>query len=125
MKTIEEIINRNDYVRLNKSLTNRVEEIATLIADKMEELDMAFHQDHWHKVGDCVFSCMLDRDDHPHIYLPNDERGYWDNVEYSSSDKKVIFLNHARRIFEWLSSKEDELCKSINAAIEQTNDLVK
>ena len=39
-KTLDEILNRNDYVRLTATLKTRVEEIAKRIREKMEELDI-------------------------------------------------------------------------------------
>ena len=39
MKSLQEIINRNDYVNANKALVSRASEIAVLIRNKMEELD--------------------------------------------------------------------------------------
>lgn len=39
MKSLQEIINRNDYVNMNKALISRASDIAVLIRKKMEELD--------------------------------------------------------------------------------------
>ncbi len=38
MKTLQEIIERNDYVRMNEALVNRSVELAKIILDKMQEL---------------------------------------------------------------------------------------
>ena len=40
-KTLDEILNRNDYVRLTATLKTRAEEIAKSIREKMEDLDIA------------------------------------------------------------------------------------
>ena len=39
-KTIDEIINRDDYARLTKELKNRTEEIAVKVRRKMNDLDL-------------------------------------------------------------------------------------
>ena len=44
-KTLDEILNRNDYVRLTATLKTRVEEIAKRIREKMEDLDIANNDD--------------------------------------------------------------------------------
>lgn len=38
MKTLDEIINRQDYVRVNEALVNRAQELAAKFADKFDEL---------------------------------------------------------------------------------------
>lgn len=39
MKSLQEIINRNDYVNMNAALIKRAIEVADIIRNKMEELD--------------------------------------------------------------------------------------
>jgi len=40
MKTLQQIIERDDYKRLSRNLANKVEELAEIIIKKMEELDI-------------------------------------------------------------------------------------
>lgn len=47
MKTLDEILNRNDYLRLTETLKERVEEIARRIRQKMVELDIENDDDFW------------------------------------------------------------------------------
>ena len=39
-KSIDEILNRDDYARLTKALKNRTEEIAVKVRRKMNDLDL-------------------------------------------------------------------------------------
>ncbi len=40
MKTLQQIIERDDYKRLSRNLANKVEELANIVIKKMEELDI-------------------------------------------------------------------------------------
>lgn len=60
MKTLDEILNRNDYLRLTETLNERVEEIARRIRQKMVELDIENDDDYWNgEIGvDNVVVCI-------------------------------------------------------------------
>lgn len=47
MKTLDEILNRNDYCRLTETLKEQVEEIAGRIREKMTELDIDNDDSFW------------------------------------------------------------------------------
>lgn len=46
MKSLQEIINRNDYKNMNKALINRAIEVANIIREKMQYLDMDNGEDY-------------------------------------------------------------------------------
>lgn len=50
MKSLQEIINRNDYVNMNAALIKRAVEVAEIICNKMEELD--FEKNESFRFGD-------------------------------------------------------------------------
>ena len=40
MKTLQQIIERDDYKRLSRNLANKVEDLANIVIKKMEELEI-------------------------------------------------------------------------------------
>lgn len=144
MKTIEEIINRDDYVRLNNALFNRAISIAIKIRTKMNDLDIIKLSvegcsvsicQRKSNVGTCEFLGMIadsdDRDfcdyynslEHSHSEYYAGDFSCW--IEKATYAQRLRLLNNARALFDELDRIETDKCNAINAAIEQTNDLVK
>ena len=116
MKTVDEIISRRDYVRLNVALKKRVEEIADLINDKMKELEIKTCKDyHLIKGEECLW---YDDGEYGCAYkfgsmsIPCTRTNYRMNLQ---------LLNNAQDIFCRLSAAEAEKCKQITDALEKVS----
>ncbi len=70
-KSLDEVLSRNDYKRLTTSLKERVEDIATRIRKKMEELDIPNDENFYRGevgVGDVVVSIKSIRSKYGSVY---------------------------------------------------------
>lgn len=142
MKTIDEIIKRDDYVRLNDALFNRTLKIASKIFAKMGELEI-----NELSVPDCtVRICSRRSNVDTYEYLGIVTKGCEDDVDWCNSlqdsssyyytgdfscwiekatyKQRLRFLNNARALFDELDRIETEKCDAITSAIEQTNNLI-
>lgn len=119
MKTIDEIISRKDYVRMNMALEKRVEEIADLINGKMKELQIKGCKDYrlvrgkeclWYDDGGygCAYKFGL-------MSIPCTRTNYRMNLH---------LLNNAQDVFRRLSEAEDAKCKQITEALEKTSNII-
>lgn len=131
MKTLDEIINRNDYVRVNKALKERASELAEKFSNKFEELYGS-----WDSRESEIPHKVVEVNGHKYcskwnIYTYNFEKytdgfrfvrvkpDYREVLTYSlnrldygreaSHKDYVDFLNDAKDILNWLSAGEDEL----------------
>jgi len=148
MKTLEEIISRQDYVRVNEALKARGKELASKFADKFNELYGAwdFRESDFPpktiEVNGHQYCTKLN------IYRDNFERytdGYrFVRVKQDPSDDGTVsyslnrfdygfeasrkdfvdFLNDAKDILAKLSEGEDELVKECEEAIENAKGIV-
>ena len=130
MKTIDEIVNRNDYKSLNEALNERVKEIAEIIRKKMyclqiEELDYyricevksgSGSSDDYLAIGDGYAVRSLESDGE--YYFCND---FNCKVIAASYEEKLGFLNYSRNLFNLLDSIETKKCDEIKKALEKNN----
>jgi hypothetical protein len=127
MKTIDEIVARNDYKNLNEALNERVKEIAEIIRKKMyylqiEELDdyricevkanSGFSDDYLAVEDEFAFR-SLEADSS--YYYCNDFNCH---VCAASYHQKLNFLNSCKRLFEELDQIETKKCEEIKKALE-------
>ena len=127
MKTIDEIVNRNDYKSLNEALNERVKEIAEIIRKKMyylqiEELDdyricevksNSGFSDDYLAVEDVYAYRSLEADGE--YYFCND---FNCKVCAASYQQKLEFLNNSRNLFNLLDSIETKKCDEIKNSLE-------
>ena len=127
MKTIDEIVNRNDYKSLNEALNERVKEIAEIIRKKMyclqiEELDYyricevksrSGFSDDYLAIGDGYAFRSLESDGE--YFFCND---FNCKVIAASYEEKLGFLNYSRNLFNLLDSIETKKCDEIKKALE-------
>ena len=130
MKTIDEIVNRNDYKSLNEALNERVKEIAEIIRKKMyclqiEELDYYRICEVKSRSG---FSddYLAIEDEYAFRSLESDGEYYFCNdfnckVIAASYEEKLGFLNYSRNLFNLLDSIETKKCDEIKKALEKNN----
>lgn len=142
MKTLDEIINRQDYVRVNEALKARGKELARKFADKFEELygawdsrESEFPPKTIDVNGHCycakwnIYRDNFDRytDGYRFVRVKQDPYDYgkisfslnrFDYGPEASSKDFVDFLNDAKDILAKLAEGEDELVKESEEAIE-------
>ena len=127
MKTIDEIVNRNDYKRLNESLIDRVKEISKIIRKKMYELELTELDDY--RICDVKSNLGVSED-----YLAVEEEYIFRSLETeldyylcndfnckviaASYQEKLNFLNNSRNLFNLLDSIETKKCDEIKKALE-------
>lgn len=122
MKTVDEIINRHDYVRLNESLNNKVEELAMIIRNKMVELDLI-------DLGDYHISNISANGYAAHLLNDMDNNSVESSKFYyycgdfncpitpATSKSKLDFLNKAKDLLQELDRIETVKCEAIKEAL--------
>ena len=146
-KSIDEIINRDDYTRLTKTLKDRTEEIAVKVRRKMNDLDLDemiingfkivvkkysadYGQYHSDKLSIERY-CAVDYDGGYYEYLSLEDinESYYLAGDYNcritgASNKEALkFLNSAKNIFEYLDDTESEQVNDVTKALEETKDM--
>ena len=143
-KTLDEILNRNDYSRLTATLRTRVEEIAKSIREKMEDLDIAnddnFDNGEIGVDGVVVRVVSIKRQtfgEYEYLAIKREGECYGEEKWYSLEDvgkeyyyagdftAKVVgatnkealaFLNVAKKLIEGLGELEQKRVESVKAA---------
>ena len=146
-KTIDEILKRDDYARLTKTLKDRTEEIAVKVRRKMNALDLdeiyiegltlivkeysadngQYHFDNlsikrhciddYNEVSDVYVSL---EDINESYYAYND---YYCKIEGANNKEALKFLNAAKKIFEYLDEIETQQVNDVTKALEETKDM--
>ena len=125
MKTLEEVINRQDYVKLSSELNERVQELAHKVVSKMTELDVKelpeFDIDVRTVTCNSGYSerYLFDEDGRSletkcMFYYGGD---FNCKITPASSKSKLQFLNSCRDIFNELDSIETSKCDDIKKAL--------
>ena len=147
VKTIDEILKRDDYARLTKTLKDRTEEIAVKVRRKMNALDLdeiyiegmtlivkEYSADHGQYHFDNLSIkqyCAVDYDGGYDEYLSlediNESYYAYDDfnckIEGGSTKQALKFLNAAKKIFENLDEIETQQVNDVNKALEETKDM--
>ena len=143
-KTLDEILNRNDYVRLTATLKTRVEEIAKRIREKMEDLDIANNDDFYrgeiglNNVVVRVKSIKSRAGEYEFLSIKREGECYGESSWYSLEDigkeyyyagdfsakvvgasnkEAIAFLNVAKKLIEGLGNIEDERVNNLQIAL--------
>lgn len=147
-KSIDEIINRDDYARLTKALKDRTEEIAVKVRRKMQDLDLdemiingltltvkkysadygQYHSDKLSIEQHCIdddygreYTEYLSLEDiNESYYLAGDFKC---RITGASNKQALKFLNSAKKIFEYLDDTESEQVNDVTKALEETKDM--
>ena len=141
--TLDEILNRNDYVRLTATLKTIAEEIAKRIREKMEDLDIANNDDFYRgeigidNVVVRVKSIKSRAGEYEFLAIKREGECYGESSWYSLEDigkeyyyagdfsAKVVgasnkealaFLNVAKKLIEGLENIEDERVNNLQIA---------
>lgn len=147
-KSIDEIINRDDYARLTKTLKDRTEEIAVKVRRKMKDLDLdemiinglkivvkkySANQGQYHFDNLSIERyCPVDYDGGYYEYLSlediNESYYAYDDfkckIEGASNKQALKFLNAAKNIFGYLDDTESEQVNDVTKALEETKDIM-
>lgn len=135
MKTIDQIINNENYKKLNNALIERVIAIAEKIKEECIKLDLDDYDSF--KLGGCTFKIgkvkcsgyyqynlymYTERDlvaiDETNSYYYMNDYNCW--VKASNNSEKLQFLQHAKAIFADIDAEKEERCKSIESALKET-----
>lgn len=146
-KSIDEILNRDDYARLTKALKDRTEEIAVKVRRKMQDLDLdemiingfkivvkkySANQGQYHFDNLAIKQyCTVDYDGGYYEYLSlediNESYYAYDDfkcrITGASNKQALKFLNAAKKIFEYLDDTESEQVNDVTKALEETKDM--
>lgn len=147
-KSIDEIINRDDYARLTKeALKDRTEEIAVKVRRKMQDLDLdeikadgfklavkkysadygQYHSDKLSIERHCVD--VYNEEYNEYVSLEDINESYYLAGDYKcritgASNKEALkFLNSAKKIFEYLDDTESEQVNDVTKVLEETKDM--
>ena len=139
MKTIDEIINNENYKKLNNALIERVIEIAEKIKNECFKLDLDDCDSF--RLGGCTFQVRKVESnsgyyqynlymDTERDYVAIDEKSsyYYMNdfncwIKASNNSEKLYFLQHAKAIFADIDAEKKDRCKSIETALKDTENL--
>lgn len=150
-KSLDAILARNDYKRLTVALKERVEGIARLIREKMEELDIPHDEDFYegeicangvtvridsvrsNGLGSYEFLAIKREGEYYGEYfwysLEDINREYYyardfnARVRGANSKEALAFLNAAQRLIEGLGEIEDEQVATVEHALCETEDI--
>lgn len=139
-KTIDEILNRNDYSRLTEQMRQRVEEIAERIHYKLDDLDIANDSDYHN--GEICYSDVIVRvaryicNDDFYTTLTIKSGDVWHTLERvgrkvgfddgnyirgrATNNECLTFLNVARKLIEGLGYIEEKKAEAIQKALSDT-----
>ena len=145
--TLDEILNRNDYVRLTATLKTIVEEIAKRIREKMEDLDIANNDDFYRgeigidNVVVRVKSIKSRAGEYEYLSIKREGECYGESSWYSLEDigkeyyyagdfsakvvgasnkEAIAFLNIAKKLIEGLGNIEGESVKNLQIALKNS-----
>ena len=138
MKTIDEVIKRNDYKKLVPQLKEKSIEIAQLILHKMIELDCedvcfkvdAYIRCHKYSGNGGTETHLVVEGDYGQIYSLNVWKGYYLNGDFSNvfiepADNKMrlVFLNSVQDILQRLTHIEDTLTAQVESTLRKAESI--
>ena len=145
--TLDEILNRNDYIRLTATLKTIAEEIAKRIREKMEDLDIANNDDFYRgeigidNVVVRVKSIKSRAGEYEFLAIKREGECYGESSWYSLEDigkeyyyagdfsakvvgasnkEAIAFLNVAKKLIEGLGNIEGESVKNLQIALKNS-----
>lgn len=136
-KSLDAILNRKDYKRLTEQLKERVSEIAKLIREKMEELDLQTLELNHIELAICsegydwrtYYYLAISYDKYTNASLEDLgqtihlEKDCPCEINGANNNLGLIFLNHAKDFIEKLGEIEDHKVAAVSKALSETQDL--
>lgn len=136
MKTLDEIISRDDYKRVNDALKNKVNELAKLVRKKMYQLDEEEIYLNGIELSICTeransgfsteYLAICEGESYNSLehqfgeYFAGD---FCARIDPASSGAYLDFLNNARAIFNALDELETEKAEACQKALDEAKDL--
>ena len=142
-KTLEEILNRDDYETLSKSLLEKVQVIANKIAIKLSRLDEVNRRISVnYKNADDKYICVtvMAKAIDAKIHLTFETQRFdknemlqtvyktlcdFDSVDAASVNEALMFLNAAKGIIQKINDIEEKKVNDINKTLEDTDEILK
>lgn len=134
-KNLDEMLKRNDYVKLVPALHERAHKIVKMVKEKMESLeinsieikvnDKSYFICNDYAVDESYAPCrylMIYRDKQYYL-LEEDVDIQYDSVHAQQNKNLLFFLNHAKDVIRAIDEKEDELVQNIENALKNADTL--
>lgn len=135
-KSIDEIVNDENYTRLNEALKDRSIEIAKIIHNEMDKLQISEIGDY--KICEVKTNSgfseeylgMLEDDGYGYTSLERTKSCYYAGdyncwIEAAKTKNRIQFLNAARSIFDAIDEIKKNRCAEINSALSETENFIK
>lgn len=135
-RSLEEILKRNDYVKLVPVLRERAKKIVSLIKSKMEDLDLdvvtiKVNGEYYDFLNTYIkpevcaikkYFCIR----HKKLIHVLEENvvPYYENMDGANNKTFLFLLNHAKEIIKVLELKENGLVSSVQNALKETDSLL-
>ena len=136
MKTLQQIIERDDYKRLSRNLANKVEELANIVIKKMEELDieelgelaivkksasyfehkyLVIKKDYYYQSGVLNVCKNSDYGNGRVGFYYGGDYSKW--VDFATNEEALYFLNNFKKYMELLDEVESKKVAEIEACM--------
>lgn len=132
-KSIDQIINNENYVKLNDALKDRSEEIAHIVRKELVKLEIE-------EIGDYSVRTVITRagGSDTSLYILDEDGKYrcleleksqylegdfncW--IDTATTKQRIQFLNSAREILDRIDEIKNKRCEQIEAALANTSDI--
>ena len=142
-KTLDEILKRDDYETLSKSLLEKVQVIADKIAIKLSRLDEVNRRisvDYKDADDKYIYVTVMAKAIDAKIHLTFETQQFdkdkmlqtvyktlsdFDSVDAASVNEALMFLNAAKGIIEKINDIEEKKVNEINKTLEDTEEVLK
>lgn len=133
-KSIDEIVNNENYTRLNEALRDRSIEIAKIVRNEMYKLDIieigdykiievksnGFYNEYLGMIKEGNGNEYVSLEDKKSYYFAGDYNRW---IEAAKAQDRIQFLNAAKDIFEEIDKIKENRCKSIEFLLNETSDI--
>lgn len=135
MKSIDEIINREDYKKLNEALKERSIQIAKMLRGLMYELEIGQLGDYricevkGNGCSEDYLGILVDGTDEEYHSLEHGKSFHYANdfhcwIQAATGQERLQFLNAAKTLFEEIDNMKTERCQKIENALSETESLI-
>ncbi len=135
-KSINEIVNNENYKNLNEALIDRSIEIAGIIRNEMNKLQISEIGNYKicevksHSGFSEEYLGMLEDNVHGYTSLERTKSCYYTGdyncwIEAATTRDRIQFLNAARSIFDAIDEIKENRCAEINFVLSETENFIK
>ena len=135
-KSIDEIVNNKNYIKLNEALRDRSVEIAEIVRNEMRKLNIieigdykiievksrsGFHYEYLGMITENGY-------DYEYVSLENRDSYYYTGdfncwIEAARTQDRIQFLNATKEIFEKIDEIKENRCEKIKTVLEETSNI--